>query len=86
MLQSLLYFDKYYTYLLLLLCASILFMTVISAFSVFCNFFFIFLQTYTFIIEAVVHAIAIGFVAMECLIGALCVLFFFQEAPTGLKK
>jgi len=34
---------------------------------------------YRFVIEVVLHGIAIGFAGLECLIGAVCIMFFFGE-------
>jgi hypothetical protein len=39
----------------------------------------IFEISYRFVIEVVLHGIAIGFAALECLIGAVCIAFFFGE-------
>jgi hypothetical protein len=59
--------------------SSTLFMIFITAFSIFCNAFFIKMQTYTFVIEVVLHAVAIGFAGLECLMGAICIAFFFRD-------
>jgi len=34
---------------------------------------------FRFVIEVVLHGIAIGFAGLECLIGAVCIMFFFGE-------
>ena len=40
---------------------------------------FAIIHRYRFVIEVVLHGIAIGFAGLECLIGAVCIMFFFGE-------
>ncbi len=41
--------------------------------------YYIALLIYRFVIEVVLHGIAIGFAGLECLLGAICIVFFFGE-------
>ena len=55
---------------------DIVVMIILSVFSVFTNFYFIFWQTYVMVIEVVLHYGAIGFCGLEVLIGIVLIITF----------
>mmetsp|Transcript_11372 Transcript_11372/g.11377 ORF Transcript_11372/g.11377 Transcript_11372/m.11377 type:complete len:93 (+) Transcript_11372:353-631(+) len=57
----------------------IMFMMFLTIFSIFSNIFFIRLQTYVLLVEAVLQFIAVGFSALECILGIILLIMISKE-------